>query len=249
MSTNKQTHDYHLLEDPEADLHPMQDQSKWTVTLRLGFIKKVYGILGFQLLLTTFLCFLSMVSESYFQFQKENFWLLILSMVVTLVIPCTLFCFDNLLRKVPTNYILLGVFTFFEGYLVAFICAMSNPRVVFMAAFMTFAMVIALTLYATTTKTDFTLAGGMLFVIGLAILMLALFAMFTNNKLVHIFISTLWVVLFGIYLIYDTQLIVGNKELQLSIDDYILASFMLYTDIINLFINLLQILSLLSGRE
>ena len=50
------------------------------------------------------------------------------------------------------------------------------------------------------------------------------------------------VLLYSIYLIYDTQLIIGNKENRLDYDDYILGALMLYLDIINLFIYLLQIL-------
>lgn len=242
-------HDYHLLDDDLEAQNQRNHQEKWDVLLRLGFIRKVYGILSIQLLATTFMCFLSMASTSFFQFQLNNIWLFIFAMLLTLILPCFVFCFSSLLKEVPKNYIFLGVFTLCESYLVSFICGMTNPGIVFMAAFMTFAMVLALTLYAATTKSDFTMMGGLLFVFGMGIFLLSFCAMFTNNKFVHIFISCLCVVLFGIYLVYDTQLILGNKELRLSIDDYILASFMLYTDIIGLFLNLLQILSLLSSNE
>ena len=36
------------------------------------------------------------------------------------------------------------------------------------------------------------------------------------------------VLLAAFYLIYDTQLIMGGKRLEIGIDDYILASFVLY---------------------
>ena len=48
-------------------------------------------------------------------------------------------------------------------------------------------------------------------------------------------------VLFSIYLIYDIQLIVGNKSHQFGEDDYILAALNLYLDIISLFIRILSI--------
>ena len=44
------------------------------------------------------------------------------------------------------------------------------------------------------------------------------------------------------YLIYDTQKIMGGKRVEIGIDDYILASYILYQDIIILFIKLLKIL-------
>ena len=51
------------------------------------------------------------------------------------------------------------------------------------------------------------------------------------------------VFLFSLYIIYDTQLILGNKSLSISEDDYILAVINLYLDIINLFIHILQLVS------
>jgi FtsH-binding integral membrane protein len=245
-----QPYDYHKLEDEKNTLgNSFSNDVRIDQAIRLGFIRKVYGILSVQMLLTTFMCFLSMFSKSFLRFQMENMWLIVTAMICTLILPCLFFCYEDLFRKVPTNYIILGVFTLFESYIVGFICGVTNPRVVFMAAFMTFAMVIGLTLYAMTTKTDITMQGGTLFIIGMAIMLLAIFALFTHNKIVHVFISTLWVILFGIYLVYDTQLIIGNHKLRLDSDEYILASFMLYLDIINLFLNLLQILSYLFDRN
>lgn len=56
-------------------------------------------------------------------------------------------------------------------------------------------------------------------------------------------LALIGVILFSIYIIYDTQLIIGNKSEMIEVDDYILGAFMLYTDIINLFIELLKIIS------
>ena len=243
-----ENNEYHLIDDDiEMNKNYFGDYNKINLAIRLGFIRKVYSILSFQLLLSTIMCGLSMSSTSFLKFQNDNFWLLIVSLVITIILPCFALCFNDLFRKVPSNYIFLFTFTFFESYIISYICGMSNPRLVFMAATMTFAMVLGLTVYAATTKHDITMQGGFIMILGLSVCLLALFAMFTNNSIVHIFISTLWIVIFGMYLVYDTQLILGNGELKLTVDDYILASFMLYLDVINLFINLLQILNIISG--
>lgn len=72
-----------------------------------------------------------------------------------------------------------------------------------MAAFMTAAMVIALTIYALTTKKDFTTCGGMLFVVSACFLMFGLFSIFfgPTARLVYCMFG---VVLFGLYLVIDT---------------------------------------------
>lgn len=44
------------------------------------------------------------------------------------------------------------------------------------------------------------------------------------------------------YILVDTQLIMGGKNKELSLDNYILGSVILYVDIIGLFLKLLQLL-------
>ena len=58
----------------------------------------------------------------------------------------------------------------------------------------------------------------------------------------YIFYCAMGVILFGMYLVYDTQLICGKHKLKLSIDDYIIAALILYIDIIQIFLYILEIL-------
>ena len=214
--------------------------------MRLGFIRKVYGILTSQLLVTVILTIISMISDSFRKFQLHHTGLLIFILILTLILPCVIICFNETMRKVPNNYIILFGFTFAESYLVSFICAFSQPQIVFMAAFMTLALVISLTIYAVTTKEDITMQGGLIFIIACAVCMFSIFLFFTSNRFVHIILCVGGIILFGLYLIYDTQLILGTKSHMIETEDYILASFMLYTDIIYLFLKILELIQLLT---
>lgn len=53
-------------------------------------------------------------------------------------------------------------------------------------------------------------------------------------------------VLFSIYLIFDLQLIMGNGELAIEPDEYVLATLNIYLDVINLFLYILQLVSQLT---
>jgi protein lifeguard len=212
------------------------------LNMRLGFIRKVYGILSVQLLITTFLCIISMTNHSFAKFQMNNTWVIWLCAIGAIISMLVLSCFRDLARKVPTNYILLLTFTAFESYLVSAMCAITSPRLVLMAAAMTCGVTIALTMYACTTKSDFTICGSLLFVLGMILLLFSIFAIFTHNKIFHVIISCFGVLLFSFYLIYDTQLLLGTKENSIEMDDYIYAALMLYLDIINLFIYILKLL-------
>ena len=111
-----------------------------------------------------------------------------------------------------------------------------------MAGGMTAAMTVALTIYAFTTKTDFTVCGSLFFCLSIGLLLLCLFSIFMSFVTWwHPFVSALLVVFYGLYLIYDTQLIAGGKSHQISLDDYILGALLLYVDIMMLFLELLRL--------
>jgi FtsH-binding integral membrane protein len=216
--------------------NPMEQQ------MRLGFIRKVYGILSAQMLLTTLMCILSITIPAFAKFQIHNHWLIYVCLAGTIGIMIALCCFREVARRVPTNYILLTFFTLFEGYIVSAVCATTRPDIVLMAAVMTCAVTIALTVYACTTKTDFTVFGSFLFIASCMMLLFGLFVMFTHNKVIYIIYSCLGVIFYSVYLIYDTQLIVGDKSRAIGVDDYIYGALMLYIDIINLFLHILRLL-------
>jgi len=54
-------------DDYNKDVHGMEEKliSDTLLDPSIGFIRKVYGIIGCQLLLTAFVCFVSMKSEGF----------------------------------------------------------------------------------------------------------------------------------------------------------------------------------------
>ena len=111
-------------------------------------------------------------------------------------------------RTVPTNYVLLAVFTICFSFATSFISAAYKKDVVFCAAGLTAIIVISLTVYAFTTKTDFTIFGAAVFMLSFALIGLFIMAfIFREFYTVYCFVA---VVLFGFFIIYDTQLIIGG---------------------------------------
>ena len=53
-------------------------------------------------------------------------------------------------------------------------------------------------------------------------------------------LCTLCIILLGVYIVYDTLLIVDGAY-GLTTDDYIIASIIIYVDIINVFLYILRI--------
>lgn len=229
---NKPLHEFGDIEMGQSEhIHQM---------LRLGFIRKVYGILSFQLMITVaFVCLAFFDSVKIF--MRENIVIFWCCLALSLVIVIPLICFKSIARKTPTNYILLILWTICESYMVA-TCASFYPiEIVLTAAGMTAAVTIALTIYAFYTKTDFTYCGGMLFVLSALMFTWGFFSLIFG-----IYLNTLYclfgVFLYSIYLIFDTQLVLGKFGNEYSIDDYIIAALNIYIDIIQLFLYILSLL-------
>ena len=75
----------------------------------------------------------------------------------------------------------------------------------------------------------------------MAFFILSLFGLIFYDRIFQMMLATLGVFLFGVYLIFDTQLVMGGKRYQLSIDDFIVGALILYLDIIMIFLYLIQI--------
>lgn len=214
---------------------------------RIGFIRKVYGILTVQMVLTTVMVAVTIWSKEIQNFMNKNTLVMVLNLVVYMVSLYALACYPKISRSVPINYILLFIFTFSMSYLVAFISSKYSTDVVITAAILTSLMMAGLTTYACYTKTDFTMCGGLLFSMSFVLIGMIFVGFFISNKFYHAAISAFSLGLFSMYIIYDTQLIVGKHSQKFMIDDYILAALTLYIDIINLFLTILRILGSLKN--
>jgi FtsH-binding integral membrane protein len=108
-------------------------------------------------------------------------------------------------------------------------------------------VVSALTLYAIFTRTDFTIKWGIVIVLFMAMLFLGIFSWIAWTPFLNTLYCSLGLILFGIYIVIDTQLIMGGKRFQLSMDDYVVGALLLYIDIIQIFLYILMILG--GGRR
>ena len=209
--------------------------------LRNGFIRKVYGTIFFQLLITTAIVYYVMTNESImnYMFQNTNliFLPLILSIGIMLILVCT-----QASQQVPLNYILLIAFTLLEAFMVSFTTIYFDPISVLACAGMTMIIVFGLSMYACFTKRDMTMMGGFLLSFSLILIFLGIIGIFFRSYFYQMFLDSLGVLLMSLYLIYDTQLVIGQKKNFIEMDLYILGAMMIYLDIISLFLKILRLL-------
>ena len=95
---------------------------------------------------------------------------------------------------------------------------------------------------ATTTKRDFSFMGKFLFIGMIALLVAMVANMFLQIPALALTISTLVIVVFSLYLLYDLNRIVRGGE-----TNYLLATTSVYISLLNIFSSLLQLLLALGG--
>src|SRR6266581_843960 len=141
--------------------------------------------------------------------------------------------------------LMTGLLGWFLGPLLNYALAMRNGmQLVGYAAVGTGVIFFAMGAVATTTKRDFSFMGKFLFV-GMWALLIAMVAnMFFQIPALALTISTLVIVVFSLFLLYDLNRIVRGGE-----TNYIMATTGVYMSLFNIFANLLQILLALRGER
>ena len=233
-----QNHLYQSVFGTEAVNHLAND--------RKGFIKKVYALLCIQLTWTVFFIGIVVGIPEMREGIQKTIGLFYAALVITVLLIISLMCFKKIARKYPQNYILMFTFSSFESYILAFISSYYDPYVVLSAVLITFVVTLSLTIYAFKTKTDFTVCGGILVSVTVSLIMFGFLMIFFYQYYANMLFCELAIILYSIFIVYDTQLIAGGRYDEITLDDYVLGALMLYVDIIGLF---LYILSLLGSKN
>jgi len=216
-------------------------------SIRRAFIRKVYGILSVQILLTASIIALFSFHEGVRGFVQRSPGLWICSYIFAIILLIVIACCEGVRRKSPHNVILLGLFTLTYGFVIGVISSLYEPKAVALAAIITTVITIGLTAFAFQTKIDFTAMGGILFCCLLVLLIFGFILMFLPQvTLAKKIYACLGALLFSVYLIYDTQLMIGgNHKFSISPEEYVFAALNIYLDIIMIFLYILR----LFGRE
>lgn len=225
----------------ENAYHEMQFSD---VSIRQKFVRKVFGILTGQLVITIAIVAPFVLVDSVKLALAAQPGFVFIPLAGSLICICAIACCEGARRKHPLNLILLGAFTICEGVLIGAVCASVRAEDVGFALVTTAVVAFALTMFALQTKWDFTGAAPYMMVVLLAFMMFGLFAMFFQSRVLQLVYASIGAVIFGCYLVLDVQLMLGGKhKFSISPDEYVFAALALYLDIINLFLYILRIIS------
>ncbi|MGH0139917.1 UNVERIFIED_CONTAM: hypothetical protein FKN15_004113 [Acipenser sinensis] len=155
-------------------------------------------------------------------------------------------CCEGPRRRFPWNVILLAVFTLAMSYMTGTVSSYYDTKAVFLALGITAIVCIIVTVFCFQTKVDFTSCGGLFSVLGIVLfvtgIITAIVLSFKYIPWLHMLFAALAAIVFTLFLAYDTQLILGNRKHAISPEEYVYGALRLYTDIVNIFTNLLQLI-------
>ncbi|XP_067007017.2 protein lifeguard 4 [Anabrus simplex] len=206
-----------------------------SIYIRMGFLRKVYGLLSVQMLLTVVVGSVCMFSEAVRSFIHTNDWLMTFAFLLSIVILVALHIKK---RDSPANLILLAAFTVVQAYTIGVVLTYYDQVVVLQAFMLTLTVVAGLTSFTFQTRKDFSFLGFGLFA-GLCVLLVGgVLQLLIGSSVLELVISIAGAFLFSLFIIYDTQMLMQ----KLSPEEYILATINLYLDIVNLFLYILRTL-------
>jgi FtsH-binding integral membrane protein len=159
---------------------------------------------------------------------------------------------------VPKNYIFLGVFTLLHAVMIGGVVAVyaQYGNTVVQAFTSTMAMTIGITCVAcrdTSLRKDRT--GFMIVAcvsLFFSLIACVILSMFMQSRTLHLVVIVIVMVILSIYLYWDTLQILGGGHKKyadnIGHDDYIIGAIIIYLDIINIFLYLLQLFGIAGGN-
>ena len=218
------------------------------LSIKSGFMLKVYGILLTQFIFTFGIILITQINIIK-KILINNFPLCLALVCIASVIYLTTFiiflCNPRLLQKVPVNYIILFVITICMTIILVFIAICYPPHYVIGAMAFVIAISIGIFVVSSFNKIDI----GFLYLTIISLCDLAftygILAFIYRSYYLHFLYCLLGGIIFALFIVFDTINIRNN----FSCDDYILAAMTLYFDIIRLFIQILRILGSRGDRN
>ncbi|RXK12842.1 hypothetical protein CP965_09730 [Halarcobacter mediterraneus] len=221
----------------ETSQYKTQDSSKAQL---MSFLKATYQLFAGSLLAATAGAYigLDMVSTI-----ASWYWGLV---ILEFILLFALYAVKN---KPGINLAVLFGFTFLSGLtitpLLSTILAMpAGASIVAQAFLMTSVAFGGISMFAMTTKRDFSSMGKMLFIALIILIVGSISNIFFQSPLLQLGIAGVGALLFSAFILYDTQQIIrGGFETPIE------AAIALYLDFFNLFVSLLQILGILNSDD
>ncbi|KAJ6651686.1 hypothetical protein lerEdw1_018734 [Lerista edwardsae] len=220
--------------------------------IRLAFIRKavllflclqVFLLLTLQLSVILAIVAVFTYEDDVTVFVQSNVWLYHVSFAVYFISLIVVGACGEFTRVYPWNLIALCILTLNLSYMTGTIASFYDTYAVIIAVGISAAVCFTVVLFSMQTKYDFTCSRGFLLVCLVVLFIFGTLCIFFRSHALDILYASLGALLFSCFLAVDTQMILGNKLLAISPEDYVFAALNLYTDMVFIFVFILAIMS------
>lgn len=173
--------------------------------------------------------------------------MMIVAIVLLITTMIVAFCVSKA-RRFPIDMILLLFFILSFSYIISLVCSAvvdstEDNTLVPVTIAATVGITVALTIYAFLCKGHYLLWIGILLVCCTVAFTLGIASIFVYMPLLFVVLCVLGLIIYGIYLVIITKMIIGDELGGFPLDSAIIASVFLYIYIMRMFIYLLALFS------
>ncbi|XP_032090945.1 protein lifeguard 1-like [Thamnophis elegans] len=218
------------------DAGPFADKA-----VRRSFLWKLYLMLAFQLGYTVGIICMFIYWKFLKIWVRRRPWFCYSLLPAILLMVIALACCDQARRKFPLNVILLALFTILMGTWLGSLDAFFDADSLMWTVGSTALVTLGLCFFALQKKWQLTITSGILLVLLYTVAIIGTLCIIMPSELTDVFYTGIGTLLFGIYLLVDTQLMLGKRHhYRLTPDEYVFAVLNVYIDILNLFLFILR---------
>lgn len=242
----------------------IQNQS---VSIRRDFARKVYTYVVMLMLINASVAAAVIFSKRLQHFLYKHNFLVMMLILLIIIFQCFHFAiFMNLLpsclsgikslhrkyvwmlKTSPQNLIFLFTYSAITGLMSGIWGSMLHKRTLGVLLLVYLAVVVTASIYAMSTKTDFSKQSRTMEIYFKFLLMLLFVSTFVHNPLVNEIISGLWALLFMFFMIMETQLSFGSRDsdtarVEYTVDMYASVAYHLFHCFFNLFISSVNVVN------
>ncbi|GFO37923.1 fas apoptotic inhibitory molecule 2 [Plakobranchus ocellatus] len=215
----------------ESHAHAFSDKS-----LTSDFLRKVYIVLFALFAKNIGVICLFLFSEPVKHFVQEHLWFYLLSYGLYIIYHIVLIFRKDLKRRYPANVIILVIGIFIVSYVLGTLSSFHNIDIALVGLGISALLVFGLFIFNLQTKVQFTMLAGILYVLLLALALsgiLTAILFYTVGVLAVLSTSLggILAIMFGIYLVYDSQMVIRGRTIVSHPREVIAGVLILYTDI------------------
>ncbi|CAD8056019.1 unnamed protein product [Paramecium sonneborni] len=158
-------------------------------------------------------------------------WLFYVSLFVSIILQMMLYFGGNFARKDPLNYVVLLLQLIFFGFTFATICIFMvlslQELVVWITWGLIFIIILIFKILGVLNKKEISLLQGAIIIVGASIPLILILIFLRYRLIWEKCLSGFIIVIYGIYLMFETRFIMSNKRLNLQLDQYLFGSLLL----------------------